>query len=130
MRIGGAKPREDFAHGRRIGCFGTARRARLAAGLQRRLGGRSGGAAGPRCCPLHLHHRRVITRAAASAKASRPGATHLVHPTEREIFAARIVPYRSLSRRNFRLLVMLFSGASFFTSLPFGILGAWPIAGF
>ena len=27
-------------------------------------------------------------------------------------------------------LVMLFSAASFFTSLPFVILGAWPIAGF
>ena len=54
----------------------------------------------------------------------------MVQPTEREIFAARIVPYRSLSRRNFRLLVMVFSAASFFTSLPFVILGAWPIAGF
>jgi uncharacterized membrane protein len=52
------------------------------------------------------------------------------HPTEREIFTARIVPHRSLSRRNFRLLVMLFSAASFFTGLPFVILGAWPIAGF
>jgi len=51
-------------------------------------------------------------------------------PTTREIFVARIVPHRSLSRRNFRLLVMLFSAGSFFTSLPFVILGAWPIAGF
>ena len=54
----------------------------------------------------------------------------MTDPTERQIFSARIVPYRSLSRRNFRLLVMLFSAASFFTGLPFVILGAWPIAGF
>ena len=54
----------------------------------------------------------------------------MTDPTERQIFLARIVPYRSLSQRNFRLLVMLFTGASLFTSLPFVILGAWPIAGF
>jgi uncharacterized membrane protein len=54
----------------------------------------------------------------------------VVDPTTREIFVARIVPHRSLSRRNFRLLVMLFSVASFCTSVPFVILGAWPVAGF
>jgi uncharacterized membrane protein len=54
----------------------------------------------------------------------------VVDPATREIFNARIVPHRSLSRQNFRLLVMLFSAASFCTSLPFVILGAWPVAGF
>jgi uncharacterized membrane protein len=54
----------------------------------------------------------------------------VVDPTTREIFVTRIVPHRSLSRRNFRLLVMLFSAASFCTSVPFVILGAWPVAGF
>ncbi|GAC1552519.1 MAG: DUF2244 domain-containing protein [Beijerinckiaceae bacterium] len=54
----------------------------------------------------------------------------MVDPTQQEIFNARLVPHRSLSRRHFRLLIMVFSAASFFTSLPFVILGAWPIAGF
>lgn len=51
-------------------------------------------------------------------------------PTERRIFATRLVPHRSLTRRNFRLLLMLFAAACFFSSLPFMLLGAWPIAGF
>jgi uncharacterized membrane protein len=46
------------------------------------------------------------------------------------LFAARLQPHRSLGRRNFRLLMMLFLGANFFTSLPFVFLGAWPVAGF
>jgi uncharacterized membrane protein len=46
------------------------------------------------------------------------------------LFAARITPHRSLTRRHFRLLLMFFLGANIFTSLPFIILGAWPVAGF
>jgi uncharacterized membrane protein len=48
---------------------------------------------------------------------------------EEEIFSARLSPYRSLTRRNFRILLMVFSGACFVTGVPFVILGAWPIAG-
>ena len=46
-----------------------------------------------------------------------------------QIFAARIRPHRSLSQQNFRLLLIVFCGAAFFTTLPFLILGAWPVVG-
>jgi uncharacterized membrane protein len=51
-------------------------------------------------------------------------------PYHTQIYAARLTPHRSLSKRNFHLLLALFSGAAFLTSLPFLILGAWPVAGF
>jgi len=56
--------------------------------------------------------------------------TGIVEPENQRLFAARIKPYRSLTRRNFHLILMVFSGASLFSSLPFIFLGAWPIAGF
>ncbi|HEY8580959.1 MAG TPA: DUF2244 domain-containing protein [Beijerinckiaceae bacterium] len=51
-------------------------------------------------------------------------------PCNAQIFAARLSPHRSLDQRNFRVLLMVFAGACFFTALPFLILGAWPVAGF
>jgi uncharacterized membrane protein len=51
-------------------------------------------------------------------------------PWNAQLFAARIRPHRSLSQQNFRLLLMVFCGAAFFTSIPFVLLGAWPIVGF
>jgi uncharacterized membrane protein len=46
------------------------------------------------------------------------------------VFAARLVPYRSLSRRGF-VLLMLFVAATCFTSgVIFLIAGAWPVMGF
>ena len=51
-------------------------------------------------------------------------------PCNAQIFAARLSPHRSLGQRNFRLLMMIFAGACLFTSLPFLLLGAWPVAGF
>lgn len=51
-------------------------------------------------------------------------------PYSAQIFAARLTPHRSLSRRNFHVLLAIFCGAAFLTSLPFLILGAWPVAGF
>ena len=47
-----------------------------------------------------------------------------------QIFAARLAPHRSLDSRQFRVLLAVFCGCAFFTSLPFLILGAWPVAGF
>ncbi len=46
------------------------------------------------------------------------------------LFAARLHPHRSLGRRSFRLLMMAFLSANLFTSLPFILFGAWPVAGF
>ncbi|MDB5545165.1 MAG: hypothetical protein JWO64_2314 [Hyphomicrobiales bacterium] len=50
--------------------------------------------------------------------------------SERRIFSARLTPHRSLSRSNFRLLLIVVGAAGLFTALPFVILGAWPVAGF
>jgi uncharacterized membrane protein len=51
-------------------------------------------------------------------------------PATRRIFAVRLRPHRSLSKRNFHILILVFSGMSFFATLPFVIAGAWPVAGF
>ncbi len=49
---------------------------------------------------------------------------------ERPVFDARITPHRSLDRRGFRLVMTLVCLASIVSSMPFMILGAWPVAGF
>ncbi len=46
------------------------------------------------------------------------------------IFARRLTPHRSLDRRGLRLLLTIFGVCGFFTSLPFVLMGAWPVAGF
>jgi uncharacterized membrane protein len=51
-------------------------------------------------------------------------------PAHQHIYAVRLHPYRSLSQRNFRLLLCIFSAISFATTIPFVIMGAWPVAGF
>ncbi|HUI20452.1 MAG TPA: DUF2244 domain-containing protein [Methylocella sp.] len=53
-----------------------------------------------------------------------------VDPEDSRLFSARLKPHRSLNRRNFRLLMGIFTGAIFFSTLPFVLLGAWPVAGF
>lgn len=49
---------------------------------------------------------------------------------EKEIFCARLTPHRSLTQAHVRLLLGLFALACALTSLPFLLLGAWPVAGF
>ncbi|MGA3301922.1 MAG: DUF2244 domain-containing protein [Methylovirgula sp.] len=51
-------------------------------------------------------------------------------PALRRILAVRLTPHRSLSKKNFYILLMIFSLISFATTIPFVIAGAWPIAGF
>jgi uncharacterized membrane protein len=46
------------------------------------------------------------------------------------LLSVRLTPHRSLNRRNFYVLLAVFTGASFFSTLPFVLLGAWPVAGF
>ena len=46
------------------------------------------------------------------------------------IYRTRIVPHRSLDAGAFRILLLVFSLCCFATSLPFLLLGAWPVAGF
>ncbi len=51
-------------------------------------------------------------------------------PSARRILSVRLYPHRSLTQAEFLHLLMLFSLMSFATTLPFVIIGAWPIAGF
>lgn len=51
-------------------------------------------------------------------------------PENLRLFSVRLKPHRSLTQRNFHVLMAIFSGASFFSTLPFIFLGAWPVAGF
>ena len=46
------------------------------------------------------------------------------------IFEARLRPHRSLTRSQFRLLLAIVAAVGTVTSLPFVIVGAWPVAGF
>lgn len=49
---------------------------------------------------------------------------------EKPVFSAVITPHRSLGPNGFRLLIALLCLASIVSSLPFVIMGAWPVAGF
>lgn len=46
------------------------------------------------------------------------------------IFARRIHPHRSLSQRNFQVLMLVVSAFSLAVGVPFFLLGAWPVLGF
>jgi uncharacterized membrane protein len=49
---------------------------------------------------------------------------------ERPVFDATITPHRSLDQSGFRLVMTLICLASTVSSIPFVVLGAWPVAGF
>lgn len=51
-------------------------------------------------------------------------------PTVERLYDVRLVPHRSLSVANFRTLMVVVAAAGLFTSLPFVMMGAWPVAGF
>jgi uncharacterized membrane protein len=51
-------------------------------------------------------------------------------PENLRLFSARLKPHRSLTRRNFHILMGFLTAVSFFFTLPFVLLGAWPVAGF
>ncbi|HEY0292545.1 MAG TPA: DUF2244 domain-containing protein [Hansschlegelia sp.] len=46
------------------------------------------------------------------------------------VFQAEITPHRSLGRRGFLIVMLGFGGLSAFVSVPFYLLGAWPVLGF
>jgi uncharacterized membrane protein len=48
----------------------------------------------------------------------------------RPVFSVIITPHRSLGQQAFRLVMTLVCIASIVSSLPFVIMGAWPVAGF
>jgi uncharacterized membrane protein len=49
---------------------------------------------------------------------------------ETEIFSRRLSPHRSLSIGQFRLLLVIFATVCGLTTIPFFLLGAWPVVGF
>ena len=49
---------------------------------------------------------------------------------EKPVFSAVIRPHRSLSRRGFRIVMVLVCLVSVIASLPFVLMGFWPVAGF
>lgn len=51
-------------------------------------------------------------------------------PTTRALYRARLVPHRSLTPRAFNLFILLFGAGTFVLSVPFYMMGAWPVAGF
>lgn len=55
-----------------------------------------------------------------------------MHPNQPDLpfFTARISPHRSLSRPQFHLLIGFVACVGVVTSVPFVIMGAWPVAGF
>jgi len=54
----------------------------------------------------------------------------MVDPCDEPILQTRIKPHRSLDARGFRLLFALFAACCVVSSIPFVVLGAWPVAGF
>ena len=48
----------------------------------------------------------------------------------RPVFDATITPHRSLGQQGFRIVMTLVCLASVVSSIPFVVLGAWPVAGF
>ena len=50
--------------------------------------------------------------------------------SEKRIFSARLTPHRSLTKSHFRLLLIAVGLIGLISSLPFVVLGAWPVAGF
>lgn len=57
-------------------------------------------------------------------------ATHPDDPFAKPLFSATLRPYRSLKLEGFRLIMALVAGASLIASIPFIVLGFWPVAGF
>jgi uncharacterized membrane protein len=51
-------------------------------------------------------------------------------PEDRPVFSAVITPHRSLSPSGARLVMTLICLATVVSSVPFLVIGAWPIAGF
>lgn len=52
------------------------------------------------------------------------------HPADMPLYSAVLRPHRSLGPRGFRLLMACVCLISFALSLPFFIIGAWPVVGF
>lgn len=56
--------------------------------------------------------------------------TEAAEAVRRPVFDATITPHRSLGANGFRIVMTLVCLASVVSSVPFVVLGAWPVAGF
>jgi uncharacterized membrane protein len=52
------------------------------------------------------------------------------HPADRPLYRAILRPHRSLGPRGFRNLMIAIGLFTAFASLPFFVMGAWPVIGF
>lgn len=52
------------------------------------------------------------------------------NPETIRLFDVRLVPHRSATKGNVRILLLVFTLVSTVSTLPFVVLGAWPVAGF
>jgi uncharacterized membrane protein len=52
------------------------------------------------------------------------------HPADRPILSVRLHPHRSLSQAQFHTLLLAVGVGGVVASLPFLIMGAWPVVGF
>nr|WP_210289515.1 DUF2244 domain-containing protein [Chelatococcus caeni] len=59
-----------------------------------------------------------------------PGPEAVSDPAAEPLFCALITPHRSLGQNAFRLVMTLMCVATFVSSVPFMLAGAWPVAGF
>lgn len=60
----------------------------------------------------------------------KPVSDHDPTAAERPVFDATITPHRSLGQKGFRVVMTLVCLSSVVSSIPFIVLGAWPVAGF
>ncbi|CAN2535428.1 hypothetical+protein [Methylocapsa aurea] len=51
-------------------------------------------------------------------------------PSAETIYQTRLIPHRSMTRRQAHVFILLFGAGSCVLSVPFYILGAWPVVGF
>lgn len=60
----------------------------------------------------------------------KPNSDDLPEAAEKPVFDATITPHRSLGQDGFRVVMTLVCLTSVAASIPFIVLGAWPVAGF
>lgn len=60
----------------------------------------------------------------------KPDSEGIGEAAERPVFDATITPHRSLGQDGFRIVMTLVCLISVAASIPFIVLGAWPVAGF
>jgi uncharacterized membrane protein len=56
--------------------------------------------------------------------------TEAIDPLTRPIYSTRLTPYRSMTPENFCAFIVAFSLCNVVLSVPFFVIGAWPVAGF